>query len=93
MRPLTRPRRYLRKPAAALLLAILSCGHSVARAEHPMLTEDTGTQGQRRFELEQGLAFTQGDPSFGGNGREFGPQLSNASVPRHVLLAEATLRW
>lgn len=44
-----------------------------AWAAHPVLTEDTGTQGQGRFELELGLErVREGD----GHAFEFGPQLS-----------------
>ena len=66
------PRRAHRR--LTLLLAALSLGASVAaRAAHPLLSEDTGTQGKGRFELELGLSrATDGDL----RAFEFGPQLS-----------------
>ena len=47
-------------------------------AAHPLLTEDTGTQGAEKFELELGNAWTRdgGDRAY-----EFGPQLSYGLLP------------
>lgn len=60
----------------ALLGALLSSGTS-AFAAHPFVTEDTGTQGRGRFELELGLEYVR-DKEAGASARgwEFGPQLS-----------------
>lgn len=57
----------------ALLVVMLS---APARAAHPMLTEDPGTQGKGNAELELGFGADQGDPSFGGRGALFSPQIS-----------------
>lgn len=45
-------------------------------AAHPFLTEDPGTQGKGRSELELGAAAAQGDPSIDGRGTMFSPQFS-----------------
>ncbi|HEY2967009.1 MAG TPA: transporter, partial [Casimicrobiaceae bacterium] len=47
-------------------------------AAHPLLTEDTGTQGAGKFELELGNTWTRdgGDRAY-----EFGPQLSYGILP------------
>jgi len=76
--------RWARLPSAiAMLLA------APAFAAHPFLTEDPGTQGTGRFELELGLAARQGAPDI--NGREVGffPQLSIGVAPNVDLIAQA----
>ncbi|MEP7329042.1 MAG: hypothetical protein ABI777_07505 [Betaproteobacteria bacterium] len=47
-----------------------------ARAAHPFLTEDPGTQGAGRSELELGFAAANGDPSINGRGTLFSSQYS-----------------
>lgn len=49
---------------------------AAAWAAHPFLTEDPGTQGKGRAELELGFGVDQGDPTFGGRGLLFSPQIS-----------------
>src|SRR3954469_7119584 len=60
---------------AALVLIALALP-ALAYAAHPILTEDTGTQGAGKFELEMGFAARQGDPSIPGRGNVFAPQFS-----------------
>jgi hypothetical protein len=64
-------RRTFRWGAVALLMFVALSPD--AQAAHPLISEDTGTQGRGRFELELGTATGRD-----GNGRvfEFGPQLS-----------------
>ena len=49
-------------------------------AMHPMISEDPGTQGQGRYELELGYQSTRGDPS-DGRTSSFSPQLSWGALP------------
>jgi hypothetical protein len=58
-----------------LVLAFPIAGH----AAHPLITEDTATQGSGKFELEVGNAWTRdgSDRSF-----ELGPQLSYGILPQ-----------
>jgi hypothetical protein len=60
-------------PARALALAVLLGAPVPARAAHPMLSEDTGTQGKGNVELELGLASSRDGDT---RAFEFGPQLS-----------------
>jgi hypothetical protein len=48
-----------------------------AFAAHPLLTEDTGTQGAGKFELEMGFALAKDG---GAKASEFGPQLSYGAL-------------
>jgi hypothetical protein len=57
-------------------LLVLALPVAPARAAHPFLTEDPGTQGKGRAELELGFAADQGDPTYGGRGLLFSPQIS-----------------
>jgi hypothetical protein len=66
-----------------LLAAALACATS-AYAAHPLITEDTGTQGEGRYELELGLAGAKDDTS---RIYEFGPQLSCGLVANVDLIA------
>jgi hypothetical protein len=68
---LTICRRTFRWGAVALLMFVASSPD--AHAAHPLISEDTGTQGRGRFELELGTSTARD-----GNGRafEFDPQLS-----------------
>jgi hypothetical protein len=61
----------------ATLPILLACAAD-AFAAHPLLTEDTGTQGAGRFELELGNAWTRDG---GERAYEFGPQLSYGVLP------------
>jgi hypothetical protein len=56
-------------------------------AAHPMLTEDTGTQGTGKFELELGFAQARDG---GTNALEFGPQLSYGVQDNVDLIARPT---
>jgi hypothetical protein len=58
-------------------LCIFGCAAD-AYAAHPLISEDTGTQGAGRFELELGNAWTR---SGGDRAYEFGPQLSYGVLP------------
>jgi len=58
-----------------------------AFAAHPMLTEDTGTQGAGRFELELGPAQARDG---GSKVLEFGPQLSYGALNNLDLIARPT---
>ena len=61
----------------AALPILLACAAD-AFAAHPLLTEDTGTQGAGKFELELGNAWTRDG---GERAYEFGPQLSYGVLP------------
>ena len=56
---------------------VLACAAEV-HAAHPLLSEDTGTQGSGKFELELGSAWTRDDAD---RSYEFGPQLSYGMAP------------
>jgi hypothetical protein len=58
-----------------------------AFAAHPMLTEDTGTQGAGKFELELGFAQARDG---GTRALEFGPQLSYGALDNLDLIARPT---
>jgi len=58
-----------------------------AFAAHPLLTEDTGTQGAGNFELELGLAQANGS---GMKALEFGPQLSYGALNNLDLITRPT---
>ncbi len=72
--------------ATAALAAALAMP---AFAAHPFITEDPGTQGTGRFELEMGAAARQGAPDM--DGREVGvfPQLSIGAAPNVDLIAQS----
>lgn len=58
-------------------------------AAHPFITEDPGTQGTGRFELELGAAARQGDPSLNGRELAFSPQLSLGIAPAIDLIVQS----
>ena len=64
-----------RSGLAVAALAVLLPQNAVWAA-HPFLTEDPGTQGKGRSELELGFAAATGDPSINGRGTLFAPQVS-----------------
>jgi len=70
--------------AGLLLIASLPLA---AHAAHPLITEDTATQGRGRFELEIGNAWTHdgSDRSF-----ELGPQLSYGVLPQLDAIVRPT---
>jgi hypothetical protein len=57
-------------------------------AAHPFLSEDPGTVGTGRLELELGLAALQGDPTINGRGVAFSPQLSVGITPAIDLIVQ-----
>ncbi|MCC7114554.1 MAG: transporter [Burkholderiales bacterium] len=57
----------------------------LARAAHPLINEDPGTQGAGRFELEVGFAAVRGDPP-GGRSWEIAPQLSYGATDKLDLI-------
>ena len=57
-------------------------------AAHPFITEDPGTLGTGRIELELGLAARQGDPSVNGRENAFSPQFSLGITPTIDLIAQ-----
>ena len=69
----------------ALVAALYALSISPARAGHPMLTEDTGTQGTGNLELEFGQSWTRD-----GDDRVFlfQPQLSYGITPTLDLIAQ-----
>src|SRR6266550_4423926 len=78
--PMVSPRRPTGFDARALWRAalpiLLACAADVFAA-HPLISEDTGTQGAGKFELELGNAWTR---DRGERAYEFGPQLSYGSL-------------
>lgn len=58
-----------------------------AFAAHPLLTEDTGTQGAGRYELELGFAQARNGDT---KALEFGPQLSYGALDNLDLIARPT---
>lgn len=72
--------------SAAALTAAFGLAQPV-EAAHPMLTEDTGTQGAGRFELELGLETAR---EGGVRAFEFGPQLSYGLSERFDVIVRPT---
>jgi len=73
-----RPTGFNARAVWRAALPILFACAADAFAAHPLLTEDTGTQGAGRFELELGNAWTRDG---GQRAYEFGPQLSYGVLP------------
>ena len=71
-------------------MALLVLATAAAHAEHPLLAEDPGTQGKGRFELELGFAAIEGDPSFGGRGKDAAVQLAYGIVDTVDLIIRAS---
>jgi hypothetical protein len=82
-----RPPRLQVPLPAFLHLVVLALAAAPAFAAHPLLTEDTGTQGTGRFELELGVA-EGGDG--GTKALEFGPQLSYGALDSLDLIVRPT---
>jgi hypothetical protein len=68
-------------------LCIFGCTAD-AYAAHPLISEDTGTQGAGRFELELGNTWSR---SGGDRAYEFGPQLSYGILPNLDGIVRPTL--
>ena len=66
-------------------LAALALATPVANAGHPMLSEDTGTQGRRNAELELGYAWSRQSPT---SVFLFQPQLSYGTSSRFDLILQ-----
>lgn len=62
-----------------------------AFAAHPFITEDPGTLGVGRFELELGGAVRQGAPDLDGRESGFFPQFSIGVAPNVDLIAQSIL--
>ncbi len=73
-----------RLPAALRLAGLLLCVRAV-HAGHPMLSEDTGTQGARNFELELGYDWSRLD---GSSSFLFQPQLSMGTSASFDLIVQ-----
>ena len=61
---------------------------ALVHAAHPFVTEDPGTQGAGKFELELGFGAVQGDPSIPGRNSIFAPQLSIGVTDNLDLIAQ-----
>jgi hypothetical protein len=71
--------------STGVLIAALSLRAVCAHAGHPMLSEDTGTQGSRNFELELGQDWSRLD---GLHVFLFQPQLSIGASPTFDLIVQ-----
>ncbi len=71
--------------AAWAVFAALALAAPAARAAHPMITEDPGTLGAGRAELELGASATRGDPAAGRYGA-FTSQLTVGALPALDLI-------
>ena len=80
--------RRVRRGVRALL-ALVALAASPAYAAHPFLTEDPGTQGAGRFELELGFASRVGAPDDPGREGAFTPQFSVGALDDLDLIVQA----
>src|SRR5689334_10006370 len=71
--------------AAALAALVLP---ALVHAAHPFVTEDPGTQGAGKMELELGFGAFDGDPSIPGRNSIFAPQLSIGVTDDLDLIAQ-----
>jgi len=74
----------------ALLLVGAISALAPAHAAHPMLTEDTGTQGAGRFELELGAEWARDGEV---RAFQFAPQLSWGALDNVDLIFRPTWSW
>src|SRR4030095_12647885 len=74
----------MRRGVALIALALPALVH----AAHPFVTEDPGTQGAGKFELELGFGAFRGDPSIPGRNSIFAPQLSLGVSDNIDLIAQ-----
>ena len=74
-----------RTPRVVCLLGALSLFEPAAYAAHPLISEDTGTQGTGNLELELGNSWSVAD---GGRVYVFKPQLSYGASPTVDLIAQ-----
>lgn len=73
------------KVVAALVALALP---ALVQAAHPFVTEDPGTQGAGKLELELGFGAFRGDPSIPGRNSVFAPQLSVGVTDDLDLIAQ-----
>ena len=73
------------RPSAGVLIAALSLHAVGTHAGHPMLSEDTGTQGAGNYELELGYDWSRLD---GLHSFLFQPQLSLGTSPTFDLIVQ-----
>src|SRR5947209_15716981 len=73
--------------AAGLVLAVSA---PALRAAHPLISEDTGTQGRGKFELELGTQTTHVE---GGRVRELDPQLSYGVLDTVDAIVRPSYFW
>lgn len=78
----------VRSRPPALIFATAICAATPAFAAHPFVTEDPGTQGTGRFELELGAASRHGAPDVDGREAGFFPQLSIGIAPNVDLIGQ-----
>ncbi len=82
-------KRHARWRRAGAAAAFAACACGPALAAHPFITEDPGTQGVGRYELELGAAMRQGAPDVDGTEAGFFPQLSIGVLPNLDLIAQS----
>ena len=70
-----RPRAVGRAVVATIAATLALIAGTPARAAHPLISEDPGTQGPGGVELETGFAASRGEPG-GGRGAQLAPQLA-----------------
>src|SRR4029453_12034959 len=74
----------MRRGLALIALSLPALVH----AAHPFVTEDPGTQGAGKLELELGFGAFRGDPSIPGRQSVFAPQLSIGVTDDLDLIAQ-----
>ena len=74
----------MRRGLALIALALPALAH----AAHPFVTEDPGTQGAGKLELELGFGAFRGDPDIPGRNSIFSPQLSIGITDNVDLIAQ-----
>jgi hypothetical protein len=74
----------MRRAVALIALALPALVH----AAHPFVTEDAGTQGAGKLELELGFGAFRGDPSIPGRNSLFAPQVSVGVADNVDLIAQ-----
>ena len=80
--------RVPRLPCVALRIAATLAGSG--HAAHPLISEDTGTQGRGKFELELGSTITHGQ---GGRIVELDPQLSYGAFGALDVILRPSVFW
>jgi len=75
---------------AALVAAVLAAHSPGLHAAHPLISEDTGTQGRGKFELELGTATAHDD---GARVTELDPQLSFGALDNLDAIVRPSVFW